>query len=40
MGNGDIHLYRNKKIGHLFRIMGLSRLEISMKGGKGSDDLR
>jgi len=45
MGNGDIHLYRNglaKNFGHLFRIMGLSRLEIWMKGVKevmGYDDV-
>jgi len=46
MGNGDIHLYRNclaKNFGHLFRIKGLSRLEMSMKGVKEvmvTDDLR
>ena len=37
MGNGDIHLHLTawpNGLGHLFRIMGISRLEILMKGGK------
>jgi len=37
MGNGNIHHLNSltkKKIGHLFRIMEISRLEILMKGVK------